>query len=166
MGKVAVARKLADELGMAFDEALRVVDDVGDNVADDVADNASTLGDDLMSKLKKAGIVGAGGAGAVGLYNWQMSENELQKIQSLSDVQEQKIELVKSVLSNKKMTPEEKINTLRQADESGVFSDISPSTATGSSSTSGSSLWDDPLKVAVALVIVAIVLSQALGGGE
>ena len=152
MGKFSAAKKLADEAGMAFDDAWNFV-----KGADDGAE-AQKAADDALSTFEKAekgaklGIAGGSAAGGT-LLGIEYLEN--QEIQAKSNQQQK--ETIQDVLADDELSFKKKQEVLGQLEELNKSS-------TSSSEDEGvlDGILGDPFGMAIALVVIVVVIRQAM----
>jgi hypothetical protein len=113
MGKATLAMGLADKLGTSFDEAARLVDDLGDDGARQVlrsSDDTARLGDDSASAGSRldgisnralAAGVGSAGVGGGALY-WKRQQRLQDEAQAAAEAEKSEAmdETIQSILES------------------------------------------------------------------
>ena len=104
MGKLSIARELAEVTGKSLGEARRFVDDVGVQPAKRLADDAAARGSQTVKNWGPALTVGGGALGGGALY-WR--EQEVNQAQAIAN-QEQEFSSALQSIMDSDLSPEAK----------------------------------------------------------
>lgn len=157
MGKLSLATKLADELGIAVSKAQRFVDDIGGSKAQRVVDDLGSVGSRTVGGYLKPATVLVGGAGG-GYLVWR--QQNVATARALSEQASSYNDAIRSIAESD-LPPEVKealVDDATDAAESRTDNDD------GSSSSFLDQIFGDPLKMVFALVIAVVVLQYAMDG--
>jgi hypothetical protein len=160
----SLGAKLVDEVGMSADEASRVIDNLGDDTAaqlDDAARSADESDGILPdSTLGKAGVFGAGAAGAAGTYSLGSQYLEVQEEQAAAQERENQAQLTDQIFNNEDLSPEQKAAALEDLASSGF---LKGQTGDDEGDGSGRGFLEDPIKLVAAIAVLALVLKYGIG---
>jgi hypothetical protein len=157
MGKLAIAQRLADEIGVSLSKARSFVDDVGGSRAQRVLDEMDGATDELGRFLNPTTLT-VGGVVGGGALLWR--QQDVAEARSLADRAERYNDAVRRIAESnlpadlkQELTDDltEQAENRNQGGGGGDGFDLS-------------GLVDDPMMMVFALVIVVVVLQTVLGG--
>jgi hypothetical protein len=158
MGKLSIAQQLADEAGIALSKAKRFVEDVGGTRTQRVIDELQSGGDDL-GRFINARTLTAGGGIAGGALLWR--QQDVATARALAEEAQSYSEVVSSIAESD-MPPEMKRQLIDDANEQRSQNRDDDG---GGSNSFLDGLFQDPLKMVFALVIIIVVLQFVLSEG-
>ncbi|EFW90462.1 hypothetical protein ZOD2009_19138 [Haladaptatus paucihalophilus DX253] len=154
MGKLEVAMKLSDELGVTAAKAMRYIDDVGLSTAAKSLDEAAKLGDEAVEigwkPIAAVGSVGAIGSGAL---IWQ--HQDVQKAKAIAGQKQAASDTLSNIVDSD-LPP-----SLKQEMANQFLKTQTPDSNDSNGASGG--LFDDMQTTIVALVVLAFVLKFTLG---
>ncbi len=185
MGKVALARRLADELGTSVSKARRLVDDVGPRRARATLDRASGAGDEIVLAGDDAGSAADDAADSGGIVSdyWKPAAATAaiggggalayrqQNIWSQNAIAEQNKSYSEAVesIADSDLAPRDKQAALDDLNESAPASGENENKGDGGGGGGGgdgpfSGLLDNPMTMVIVLVVVVVVVRSAMTG--
>lgn len=155
MGKLSLATKLADELGVSAAKARKFVDDVGADMADDVtqaADEGTTLGDKWFKRTAAVGAAGGGGALA-----WR--QQDIEQLQAANNRQQTSLDAAQW-LADSDLSPELKKQLAKD-----LVKNSNGGNQNGGNQDGGGLIPGDIQTTLVLVIVMVVVLKFALDGG-
>lgn len=154
MGKISLATRLADELGVSVQKASRFVDDVGASRARQTVDEVAAQGSKTVAKWLRPATIGAGAIGG-GALVWR--QQDVAQARALADQQQNYADAVRQVIESD-LPPDLKRQMLEDASSA-----ASTSGGDDGGSGPGGIIPDDPQTLIILIIVMAIVLKTTLG---
>jgi hypothetical protein len=156
MGKLSIATKLSDELGIALTKARKFVDDIGGSKAQKALDELGSAGSRAVGDYLKPATVLVGGAGG-GYLVWR--QQTVAQARALSEQASSYNDAVQAIAESD-LPPDVKEALVDDATDAANRRNSNDDD--GSSSSFLDQIFNDPMKMVFALVIVVVVLQMAL----
>mgnify|MGYP000362667689 CR=1 FL=1 len=158
MSKLAIASRLADELGASVNKAKKFVDDLGGDRSRQLVDDLGSGGSRSIGDFVTPGTLAVGGIGG-GALLWR--QQDVATARALAEQSSSYNDAVKSIMESN-LPPElkqEMVDDATQAAKDRRGGD-------GSGTTSFiDGIFQDPIKMIFALVLMIVILQYALDGG-
>lgn len=167
MGKISLAVKLADEIGVSVAKASRFIDDVGPKAARSMVDDAAKKGSKFLgsSVTKTAVLGGAVGSGAL-VFNEQETEqtkNNAEAAAAAAAAADSRSEAIQAIIESD-LPPDVKQQMLKNYTESANKDNDGGNDNDGNGA--DSIIPDNPQTLIILLIVLAFAFRYTLGGDE
>lgn len=153
MGKISLATRMADELGVSVQKASRFIDDVGASKARQTLDEVAAQGSKTVAKWLKPATLGAGAVGG-GALVWR--QQDVAHARALAEQQQNHADAVRDIIESD-LPPDLKRQMLEDA------SNAASSGGDDGGDGPTSFIPDDPQTLIILIIVMAIVLKTTLG---
>lgn len=158
MSKLDIATRLADEIGTTTTRAKRFVEDIGGDRASQLADDLAGSGSRSVGDFVTPAVVAGGGIGG-GYLVWR--QQDVETAQALAEQASSYNDAVRSIAESN-LPPDMKEELINQASEQAE----NRNSGDGSGSNGFlDSIFNDPIKMVFALVLMLAFLQYVLADG-